>query len=259
MADQDALYPEPVIGFLELLWGRGWLSPGGPEELARLLQGEDLEGRHVLDIGCGAGGIDCLLVSEYGAANVTGIDVEAAVLETARERIREAGVSDRIDLVHVEPGPLPFNDASFDVVFSKDSIVHIPDKHALAREVFRVLKPGGAFIASDWLTSHDGEPSADMKTYLASEDLDFGMASPAAYEAALKAAGFTHITLTNRNPWYREQARRELQLLKGDLNRRAVAELGHEIVDHNIQTWSLMIRVLDSGEHCPHHIKATRP
>jgi 2-polyprenyl-3-methyl-5-hydroxy-6-metoxy-1,4-benzoquinol methylase len=91
MADQDALYPEPVIGFLELLWGRGWLSPGGPEELARLLQGEDLEGRHVLDIGCGAGGIDCLLVSEYGAANVTGIDVEAAVLETARERIREAG------------------------------------------------------------------------------------------------------------------------------------------------------------------------
>jgi SAM-dependent methyltransferase len=99
-----------LIGFLELLWGRGWLSPGGPEELARLLQGEDLEGRHVLDIGCGAGGIDCLLVSEYGAANVTGIDVEAAVLETARERIREAGVSDRIDLVHIEPGPLPFGD-----------------------------------------------------------------------------------------------------------------------------------------------------
>jgi SAM-dependent methyltransferase len=169
------------------------------------------------------------------------------------------GVSDRIDLVHVEPGPLPFNDASFDVVFSKDSIVHIPDKHALAREVFRVLKPGGAFIASDWLTSHDGEPSADMKTYLASEDLDFGMASPAAYEAALKAAGFTRIVLANRNAWYRQQARRELDLLKGDLNRRAVAELGREIVDHNIQTWSLMIRVLDSGEHCPHHIKATRP
>jgi hypothetical protein len=60
MADQGDLYPQPVIGFLELLWGRGWLSPGGPDELARLLQDEDLEGRHVLDIGCGAGGIDCL-------------------------------------------------------------------------------------------------------------------------------------------------------------------------------------------------------
>ncbi|MDX1717909.1 MAG: methyltransferase domain-containing protein [Anderseniella sp.] len=259
MADQGDLYPEPVIGFLELLWGRGWLSPGGPDELARLLEGEDLAGKHVLDIGCGAGGIDCLLVSEYGAAKVTGIDVEAPVLETARERTREAGVSDRIDLVHVEPGPLLFDDASFDVVFSKDSIVHIPDKHALAREVFRVLKPGGVFVASDWLTSHDGDPSADMKAYLASEDLDFGMASPATYQAALQAAGFTSIALTNRNPWYREQARRELELLRGELNQRAIAELGREIVDHNIQTWALMIRVLDSGEHCPHHIRATRP
>jgi ubiquinone/menaquinone biosynthesis C-methylase UbiE len=109
MSDQGDLYPQPVIGFLELLWGRGWLSPGGPDELARLLQDEDLRGKHVLDIGCGAGGIDCLLVSEYGAANVTGIDVEAPVLQTARERIREAGVSDQVDLVHVEPGPLPFD------------------------------------------------------------------------------------------------------------------------------------------------------
>jgi phosphoethanolamine N-methyltransferase len=259
MSDTTDLYPEPVIGFLEMLWGEGWLSPGGPEELARLLEAEDLNGRHVLDIGCGAGGIDCLLVTEYGAARVTGIDVEQPVLDTAAARARAAGVADLIDLVLVSPGLLPFADASFDVVFSKDSIVHIPDKQALAREVFRVLKAGGVFVASDWLTSHDGEPSAAMKQYLASEDLDFGMASPATYEAALAQAGFTDIRLTNRNAWYREQARRELARLKGDLYDRAVSELGRELVDHNINTWSLMINVLDSGEHCPHHVRATRP
>jgi SAM-dependent methyltransferase len=100
-----------------------------------------------------------------------------------------------------------------------------PDKHALAREVFRVLKPGGVFIASDWLTSHDGEPSAEMKEYLASEDLDFGMASPATYEAALQTAGFTSIVLTNRNPWYREQARRELALLRAISTSRPLPNL----------------------------------
>ena len=259
MENAEDLYPEPVIGFLELLWGRGWLSPGGPDELARLLSGEDLKDKHVLDIGCGAGGIDCLLVTEYGAAKVTGIDVEAPVLETARARAAEAGVSDQIDLVKVEPGPLPFADESFDVVFSKDSIVHIPDKHALAREVFRVLKPGGVFVASDWLISHDGEPSPDMKAYIASEALDFGMASPATYDDALRAAGFTDVKLTNRNPWYREQARRELAQLQGPLNARAVAEMGQELVDHNIQTWTLMIKVLDLGEHCPHHVRGRKP
>ena len=86
MTQSEEHYPEPVIGFLEMLWGRGWLSPGGPEELSRLLDNEDLRGRHVLDIGCGAGGIDCLLVSQYGAARVTGIDVEASVLAAARAR-----------------------------------------------------------------------------------------------------------------------------------------------------------------------------
>ena len=47
--------------------------------------------------------------------------------------------ADRIGLLKVAPGPLPFPPGTFDVVFSKDSIVHIPDKAALMAEVFRVL------------------------------------------------------------------------------------------------------------------------
>ncbi len=259
MTQSEELYPEPVIGFLEMLWGRGWLSPGGPDELARLLQGEDLRDKKVLDIGCGAGGIDCLLISEYGAARVTGIDVEASVLETARTRIQEAGISDRAELIQVEPGPLNFDDATFDVVFSKDSIVHIPDKHSLASEVFRVLKPGGVFVASDWLTSHDGEPSLEMKAYLAAEDLDFGMASPELYADALKQAGFVDVALSNRNAWYCQQAKRELDLLKTGLDDRQIQELGPDVVEHNIHTWSLMIKVLETGEHCPHHVRGRKP
>ncbi len=259
MTQSEELYPEPIIGFLELLWGRGWLSPGGPDELARLLDGEDFRGKHVLDIGCGAGGIDCLLVTDYGAAKVTGIDVEAPVLETARARVEEAGISDRVELLQVEPGPLQFADAMFDVVFSKDAIVHIPDKPALAADVFRVLKPGGVFVASDWLISHDNEPSSDMRAYLASEDLDFGMASPDAYADALRQAGFVDVALSNRNGWYRDQAKRELALLQGELHDQAVAAMGQDLVDHNIKTWDLMIKVLQTGEHCPHHLRGRKP
>lgn len=259
MNQTEELYPEPVIGFLELLWGRGWLSPGGPDELARLLDGEDLVDKHVLDIGCGAGGVDCLLVNDHGAGKVTGIDVEASVIETARQRVAEMNLERHVEVMLVEPGPLPFEASTFDVVFSKDSIVHIPDKKALARDVFKVLKPGGIFVASDWLTSHDGEPSHDMIEYLKSEDLDFGMASPEAYRQALEQAGFVDIRLRNRNEWYHEQAKRELEMLKGDLNEKAVAQMGKELVDHNIQTWGLMLKVLKTGEHCPHHIRGRKP
>lgn len=63
-----ALYHPRLIGMLEAIWGEGFLSPGGPEEVARLVAGSDLAGKAVLDIGCGAGGIDIALVRSHGAA-----------------------------------------------------------------------------------------------------------------------------------------------------------------------------------------------
>src|SRR5690606_6135278 len=122
-----------------------------------------------------------------------------------------------------------------------------------------VLRPGGWFAASDWLIGHDGAPSPEMTTYLAEEDLDFGMASPALYQAALEAAGFTDIRLTNRNPWYRQVARDGLGRLQGRERPKFDAILGRREIDSQIRTWQAMTVVLDTGEHCPHHLRARRP
>jgi len=70
--------------------------------------------------------------------------------------------------------PVPFPPHTFDIVFSKDSIAHIADKEGLAADVFRLLRPGGWFVASDWLMGHDGEPSLAMREYLVAEGLEFG-------------------------------------------------------------------------------------
>jgi phosphoethanolamine N-methyltransferase len=253
------LYHQQLIRMLEIIWGDGFLSPGGPAEVDRVLEGLRLEGLSILDIGSGAGGIDIHLVERHGALHVTGIDVEDTVIATARRAVEAKGLSSRIGFAKVAPGPLPFPPGAFDVVFSKDSIVHIPDKHALARDIFRVLKTDGWFAASDWLIGRDGEPSPDMKAYIAAEGLDFGMASPQRYHAALAAAGFTDIKVTSRNAWYRQQARAEVAAMRGPLRAKAVAELGEEFVDHNIAIWERMQVVLDSGEHCPSHIRARKP
>lgn len=65
-----------------------------------------------------------------------------------------------------------------------------------------------------------------MADYIAAEGLDFGMATPARYRAAMQAAGFVAIATTSRNLWYRDQARAELARLQGETGRAAAGSWG---------------------------------
>ncbi|QKD01559.1 class I SAM-dependent methyltransferase [Mesorhizobium loti] len=258
-ADAEPEYDDTAIRFLEALWGDGYLSPGGPEEVDRVVEGLSLHDKTILDIGCGSGGIALHLIERHGAAQATGFDVEQPVIEAARQRAAARGLEQKASFILGPPGPLPFADRSFDVVFSKDALLHVPDKDALFAEIFRVLKPGGVFAASNWMIGHDGEPSPEMKAYVAAEGLSFAMASPARYAQAMRGAGFTDVTVRDRNPWYREVARGELTRLKGPLYRQVAAAVGAAYVDKNIKTWEAMQKVLDSGEHRPTHLRGWKP
>lgn len=252
-------YGTDMLAMLQAIWGRGFLSPGGAAEIGRLIGDADLAGASVLDIGSGAGGAALTLIRQHHAGYVTGMDVEDTVITHARALIAAEGLTSRIGFVKAAPGPLPFPPRTFDVVFSKDSLVHIPDKGPLMAEVYRVLKPGGCFIASDWLISHDGPPSPAMAAYIAAEDLDFGMTSPEGFAKAMQNAGFEDISTTSRNAWYCQLAAIELARMQGEVGREAAAKVGQDFVDKNIKVWSMMIPVLESGEHCPTHLRATRP
>ncbi len=97
-------YDDGMLALLQIIWGDGFLSPGGAEELARVFEGSDIRGCRVLDIGCGLGAVDELLVTQYGASSVVGIDIDPALLEGMQARIKRSGLGDRIRGVKVEPG-----------------------------------------------------------------------------------------------------------------------------------------------------------
>ena len=123
-------YPPELIAMLEAVWGTGFMSPGGPDEVARIVGLHDFTGKSVLDIGCGPGGIDLALVQNHGAGFVVGIDVEDPVLTRARALVTAADLTDRIGLVKVAPGPLPFPPATCDVVFSRTASSTLPTNTA---------------------------------------------------------------------------------------------------------------------------------
>ena len=135
-------YDKTFTDGLQFIWGKGFLSQGGPEEISEILRGNDLSRCEVLDIGSGLDGIDLLLVRVHGAARVTGIDVETDMVSAARELVAEENLSHRIDFIQVDPGPLPFAAQTFDIVFSKDAMVHIADKAAAYADKIITLSDG---------------------------------------------------------------------------------------------------------------------
>lgn len=252
-------YTEGHLARVQLVFGEGFLSPGGPDEARRLIDGVDLAGRDVLDVGCGVGGIDAMLASEHGARSVLGIDIEPLVLEKAREHVAREGLAGRVSFRLVEPGPFPLADASFDVVFSMGAMLHIPDKKALYEDVGRVLRPGGRLVAGDWFTSGDPARSSAMARFLAISPLTFSLATQCGAVAALKQAGFVEIELVDRNAWYREEQARELERIEGPLRPRLTEILGEDGLARWIEYRHAMEVVLDSGELQPSHLRAVKP
>jgi phosphoethanolamine N-methyltransferase len=145
------------------------------------------------------------------------------------------------------------------VVFSKDSLVQIPDKPAIFAEVLRVLRPGGRFIASDWLRGGAGEYSAEMLEFFRLEGIAYNMATLAESAAALRTAGFESVEIRDRHEWYSYLAERELQAMEGRLKPIIVQRIGAERARHFIDNWRQLVVVLKRGELRPGHLKAAKP
>lgn len=252
-------YDDSMLALLQILWGDGFLSPGGSEEIARLLEGSSIAGCRVLDIGCGLGAIDELLVREHGAGSVVGVDIDPRLIEQMRVRMQRAGLSDRVAGRRVDGGALPFDAASFDVVFSKDSLVQIPDKPAIFAEILRILRPGGRFIASDWLRGGSGAYSPEMMEFFRLEGIAYNMASLEESAAALRTAGFRDVQIRDRHAWYLPLAQRELNSMEGTLGSLIVSRIGEERARYFIDDWRQMVLVLERGELRPGHLKAVKP
>jgi SAM-dependent methyltransferase len=96
-------------------------------------------GRRVLEVGVGLGA-DTAEFARAGAM-VSGVDISMRSLELARARLDHAGLD--ADLRIADGGSLPYESATFDLVWSWGVIHHAPDPPAVVREIRRVLRPGG--------------------------------------------------------------------------------------------------------------------
>jgi phosphoethanolamine N-methyltransferase len=262
---QSRQYSDAVLASMQSLYGKGFLSPGGAAEVFDIVDGLPLEGREVLDLGCGIGGASLVLAGELGAARVLGVDVEPASLERAAALVDEADLADRVSLQLVAPGPLPLPDAAFDAIFTKDVFCHVPDKPAVLAEAYRVLRPGGVLACGDWVKGRDGADGGDRPTAfddwnarLAQSGLVFHFEPLAVYQAGLTAAGFTPVEVRDHSAWSERDGRR--QLAQSEADAAALRKtLGEEGYQGRVALTRARIEALADGSLRHAHIQAFRP
>jgi ubiquinone/menaquinone biosynthesis C-methylase UbiE len=250
-------YGDDMVALLQLIWGEGFMTPGDVGYIKTTIAGRDLSGKEVLDIGSGLGGHDIVLARDHGA-KVTGIDIEPDLVARARRLIRREALSNRIQIEVVSPGPLPFPDQRFDVVYSSAAFTQVADKRGMFAECLRVLRPGGELLVYDWMKA-PGRYSADMLYFFKMEELTYAMDTLEAHGRLLTEAGFTDVELEDATEEYRRDARSEYETMKGPLRSRMVQLLGTEAAEHFIEDWRSMTVVLDKGELRPGRYRARKP
>ena len=258
-AGEEGNYSPEETGRLELIWGAGFLSPGGAAEVARILGGHRVDGCSVLDIGSGAGGVDIALVRHHDAGLVVGVDVQQELVDLASIRAEEAGLGDRISYRLIEPGPLPYPDASFDIVLSKDAIIHVHDKRALYAEAFRVLCPGGRLLVGDWLRGGDPSLTPQVEEFVVAAGHGFAMVSREEVVAIVESVGFGEVESEDRGSWYTAEAQAELERLRGEMRAEFVDRWGEAAAQAELDFWEVLVTSLESGALNPAHIRARKP
>lgn len=112
-----------------------------------LCEAVDLQsGSRVLDVACGNGNAALAAARRWG--RVTGLDYVPALLGRAGERARAEGLA--VEWVEGDAEELPFEDASFDVALSTFGVMFAPDQERAAREIMRVVRPGGSIGLANW-------------------------------------------------------------------------------------------------------------
>lgn len=110
----------------------------------------------ILDVGTGTGSLAIELAKSFPSVEVVGLDLSDVVLHLARENARESDVSSRVAFEHGDAEDMPFEDKTFDLVISSNTLHLMKNPITMFDEIQRVLKPTGKFFVSDLRRSRLG-------------------------------------------------------------------------------------------------------
>lgn len=238
----------------ERFFGAGYVSTGGAETTKEFVDLLKLEaGEKVLDVGCGIGGGD-FYIAESTEAYVHGIDLSVNMVLLALERAQEQ----KQTLVSFEIADCTtseFSEETYDVIYSRDTLLHIHNKPMLFKRFMDMLKPGGRLLISDYCRSAS-EPSQEFLRYIKQRGYD--LHSVENYGALLDGAGFVDVIAEDRTWQFEACLKKELSAA-ADKKDAIVAEFSSKDYDEVTSGWNAKLQRVSDGEQKWGLFRARKP
>lgn len=226
----------------ERVFGSGFVSTGGLETTKEFVGKLDLKpGQKVLDVGCGIGGGDFYMAENFDV-EVVAIDLSINMISFALERA--IGLKCAIEFEVADCTKKNYPDNEFDVIYSRDTILHIRDKPALFRSFYKWLKPGGKVLISDYCRSA-GTPSSEFAEYIKQRGYD--LHDVHAYGQMLRDAGFDEVIAEDRTDQFIHVLQRELDAIEKDKD-VFVHDFSEEDYNDIVEGWKAKLVRSSSGE-----------
>jgi len=172
--DQEGtdLYYNVATDFYEYGWGDsfhfgiGQLSESRLETITALEHYVALklglkEGMKVADLGCGVGG-PLRSIASFSGADITGLTINEYQVKRAELITKQTLSPNTHKNIHFMQGDFtktPFDDNTFDAIYTIEAMVHVTDRSHAYAEAYRILKPGGLFLNIDWVMTDRYDPT----------------------------------------------------------------------------------------------------
>jgi phosphoethanolamine N-methyltransferase len=243
--DNNGQYSRTGILRYEKIFGEHYVSTGGratTEDLCGRLGSALRPGARVLDVGSGIGGAAFHLAQAYGA-KVTGIDLAEEMVAIAQARVTQLGLTDSVSFVLGDVLDASFPEP-FDVVWSRDAFMHIPDKARLFSRLYSLMAPGGRLVITDYARGRTpGSP--EFERYI--EKTGYSVIEPRQYGEVLRGAGFVNVVVDDATAKFVEILRSEEDRL---VSNRAdfLASFSAADLDYLVDRWNMKIGFCQAGD-----------
>jgi SAM-dependent methyltransferase len=229
------------------LWGRGFVTPGGRDEVLSLVGPLRLgPAMTFLDVAAGLGGA-VRAVAESLNVDAVGYERDLALVHAGMALSTEYGFARRAPVRVFDPESFDLPPARYDGALAREATYAVRDKERFLRVVKQGLKPMGSLVFADFVLDRGADGAAALADWAPLPDVTPALWTRERYEDCLKSLGFEFLAVADTSDAYRALVMEGWEALTHRDELHRLPRLDAQLIIDQAERWTRTIQALDSG------------